>query len=104
VLKGSLTEVGLPESIDVVLALNIFDHFLKTEEGLRELAAFLRWLDTRYLVFESHLPGDPQMATATHDMAPAEFVDWVRRTGGFATARSMGSAADGRPIYLLANE
>ncbi|HEX2163634.1 MAG TPA: methyltransferase domain-containing protein, partial [Thermoanaerobaculia bacterium] len=104
VLRGSLTEVALPERPDVVLALNVFHHFLKTEAGFRELAGFLDRLHARFLLFEAHLPDDPQMAQAPHNMPPGEFVEWVRRAGGFASVHEIGHAADGRPLYLLAAE
>jgi len=102
IAKGSLTEVELPPKVDVVLALNIFHHFLKTEAAYRELGSFLRRLHARYMLFETHLPGDPQMAGAARDMAPADFVAWVREEGGFESVTEIGRAADGRPIFLLA--
>jgi len=101
ILKGSLTEVPLPERPDVVLALNIFHHFLKTEASFLELEVFLGRLRARYMLFESHLPGEGQMAGAYRDMAPAEFAEWVRRAGSFAAVHEVGAAADGRPIYRL---
>ena len=101
VLKGSLTEVELPPRPDVALALNIFHHFLKTEASYQELAAFLGRLNAHYMLFEAHLPDEPQMAAAAHDMAPSEFVEWVRTHGGFTNARELGNADDGRPLFLL---
>lgn len=100
--KGSLTEVPLPPRPDVVLALNIFHHFLKTERGTRELERFLARLGARFVVLGTHLPGDPQMAGAWRNPAPAEFAAWVRQRAGLATAREIGRGADGRPLYLLA--
>lgn len=101
VLKGSLTEVVLPERPDMVLALNIFHHFLKTEASFRELETFLGRLRARFLLFESHLPGEGQMAGAYRDMAPAEFVEWVRGAGEFGAVHQVGAAADGRTIFRL---
>lgn len=102
IVQGSLTEVALPERPDVVLALNIFHHFLKEEASFRELEAFLGRLEARFLFFGAHLPSDPQMAGADRNMDPAAFTEWVRRAGGFASAREIGRAADGRPVALLA--
>ena len=104
VLKGSLTEVELPTRPDVVLALNIFHHFLKTESAYRDLSTFMKRLHPRFMLFESHLPDEAQMAKAHRNMTPTEFAEWVRRTGGFATARELGRATDGRPVFLLTTE
>jgi hypothetical protein len=104
ILKGSLTEVGLPPRPDVVLALNIFHHFLKTERGFGELQEFLQRLEARYLLFGAHLPDDRQMAGAHRNMPPGEFSEWVRERGGFATSRAIGSGADRRPLYLLSRD
>jgi hypothetical protein len=101
VLKGSFTEVELPPRPDVVLALNVFHHFLKTEATYRQLQSFLGRLQAERMLFQAHLPDDPQMRTAAHDMAPAEFVEWVRAEGGFGGVRRLGAAADDRPIFLL---
>jgi hypothetical protein len=100
VVKGSLTEVDLPAA-DVTLALSIFHHFLKTEAGHRELEGFLRRLATRYLLFEPHLPEDPQMRNAAHNPEPEDFADWVGRCVGLEHRTLVGRAATGRPLFLL---
>lgn len=102
VLKGSLAEVPLPGRVDVVLALNIFHHFLKSDDSFATLQDFLSRLDTRYMLFESHLPGDPQMRTASRDMAPGEFAEFVATTAGLERVEELEAAADGRPLFLLA--
>lgn len=102
ILKGSLTEVELPTRVDVVLALNIFHHFLKSESGFQELQRFLGRLRMRYMLFEPHLAGDRQMAEAPHDMSPERFVEWVARQASLEMERQIGRADDGRPLYLLA--
>jgi hypothetical protein len=102
ILKGSLTQVELPPRIDLVLALNIFHHFLKTESSFRELQEFLRRLDTRYMLFEPHLVDDPQMARASHNLPPERFAERVAEWAGLEIESEVGRAADGRPLYLLA--
>jgi hypothetical protein len=101
VVKGSLTEVDLPAA-EVTLALSIFHHFLKSEAGHRELEAFLDRLDTRFLVFEPHLPDDPQMHAAARNPQPEEFARWVARCAGLQRVTRIGRAATGRPLFLLA--
>ncbi|HMB51923.1 MAG TPA: methyltransferase domain-containing protein [Thermoanaerobaculia bacterium] len=101
ILKGSLTEVPLPPRLDVVLALNIFHHFLKTEAGYRELSDFLGRLETRFMLFESHLPDDPQMRQAAVHLGPDEFAGRVADLAGMERVERIGKADDGRPIFLL---
>jgi hypothetical protein len=101
ILAGSLTEVRLPARPDVVLALNIFHHFLKTEAGYRQLAAFLGRLDARLMLFQAHLPGEAQMASAFWDPEPEVFAERVRELAGFARVRKLARAEDRRPIFLL---
>jgi hypothetical protein len=101
ILEGSFTEIDLPPRPDLVLALNIFHHFLKTESGTRELEAFLARLRPRHLALGAHLPGDPQMAGSYLNPAPADFAEWVRERADLATVYEIGRADDGRPLYLL---
>ena len=101
IFKGSLTDFPLPQRVDVVLALNIFHHFLKTESSFIELRAFLRRLETRYMLFESHLPEDPQMASAAHDFQPDAFARFIAETSGLDRVQRLGAAADNRPLFLL---
>jgi len=101
VFKGSLTDFPLRRRLDVVLALNIFHHFLKTEASFDDLRSFLQRLETRHMLFESHLPGDPQMASAAHDFEPEDFARFIAGTAGLDRVQRLGAAADSRPLFLL---
>jgi len=100
VVSGSILDVELPERFDVVLALNIFHHFLKQRDTFEALQVFLRRLNTRFLVLETHLPGG-QMRGAYFDPSPQEFVQWVGEQTGLTGVEALGEAADGRPLFLL---
>jgi Methyltransferase domain len=89
-------------AFDVVLALNVFHHFLKTEAEHARLVDLLGRLQTPLLAFEPHDPAEGQMRGAYRNYGPEEFVEFVRARGGFARARRIGEdAGDNRPLYLL---
>jgi SAM-dependent methyltransferase len=100
VVEGSLCDLDT-DTFDVVLALNVFHHFLKSETAFSELSRFLERLTAQALVLECHLADDPQMANAYRNFAPDEFAGFVAKTGRFARCRRIGEAADRRPLFLL---
>ncbi|MEJ5255878.1 MAG: hypothetical protein WHS89_11050 [Acidimicrobiales bacterium] len=98
---GSITEVKDLGEFDVVLALNVFHHFLKSESSYLELLTLLRRLRARYLVFEPHLPDERQMQRAYRNPGPDEFRKLVQQETGLTGYSQIGTAGHGRPIYLL---
>ncbi len=98
---GSITDVKDLGEFEVVLALNVFHHFLKAESSYQELLGLLRRLRTRYLVFEPHLPTERQMQPAYRNPDPDEFRELVQRETGLTEHTLLGTAGHGRPVYLL---
>jgi hypothetical protein len=88
-------------SFDVVLALNVFHHFLKTREDYNRLVALLQVLKTPVLFFEPHLPHEEQMRDAYRNFAPDEFARFVALAGGFSHITHLGTSEDGRSLYKL---
>ena len=101
VFAGSAFDAPGLGAYDVVLALNIFHHFLKDKETFEQFEAFLGRLRPSVMVFEPHLPDDPQMASAFRNFAPADFVDFLSARMTMERAEQIGAASDGRPLYLL---
>jgi hypothetical protein len=101
VVKGSVLELDCAERFEVVLALNIFHHFLKEEASFNQLIGLLKRLKTNVMFFEAHLPIESQMRGSFRNYAPDDFVDFVMRHGGFRSACQMGVAADGRLLFKL---
>lgn len=85
----------------VVMALNIFHHFIKTERGYQRLRTLMGRLDIETMYFEPHQPDDPQMQGAFFNPAPDEFAELVRSWGHFKSASAIYLASDGRPVYKL---
>jgi cyclopropane fatty-acyl-phospholipid synthase-like methyltransferase len=57
---------------DIVFALNIFHHFMKTKETFEQLDAFLRRLKCRMMIYQAHDPSEPQMDGAYRNMTPEQ--------------------------------
>jgi hypothetical protein len=85
----------------VVLALNIFHHFLKTPERYEKFIDLLKNLQTDELFFESHLADETQMQDAYKNYSPDEFVKLIMRNSNLKKADLIGTMKDGRPLYKL---
>jgi hypothetical protein len=101
VFSGSIFDYQPTERFALVLALNIFHHFLKTEEAFAQLRALLPRLDTDAIAFEPHIPTEPQMEGAYRNFSPSEFVAFVLEHSDLTQATQLDDAEDGRPVYLL---
>lgn len=86
---------------DVVLALNIFHHFIKTEETYYKLIDLLKSLDMKVMFFQPPLPDTPQMQGAYRNFACDEFADFILENSNLNEATYIGEAEGGRPIYRL---
>lgn len=93
-LKGSL-------HFDLVLALYIFHHFLKTEESYSSLKEFLKKLDARHMFFSTHSVDEPQMKGAYKNFSPEDFSDFVMEYSGMTEKKCLWSDGSGRKLYLL---
>jgi len=102
IYKCSIFDFPLENNkFDVVLALNIFHHFLKEKGTYYQLKSFLQKLKVRYMVVETHLPESPQMRGAYLNLSPKEFVSFILKNSCLNNANYIGHAEDGRPIFLL---
>lgn len=100
VVKASIFEAPLEKRYRVVLALNIFHHFLKTEPTLRLLEGLLGGLTADLVFFESHDPDEAQMRGAFFNPAPRDFAEWVAGRLGLGSVRLIGTP-EGRSLFLL---
>ena len=86
---------------DVVLALNIFHHFLKKRDIYYKFIIFLQNLRLKEMFFEPHLPNEPQMESAYKNYSNEEFVKFIIQNSSLKDAQFIGEAEDGRKIYKL---
>jgi hypothetical protein len=85
----------------VVLALNIFHHFLKHQDTFEQFSRWLRELSAESMYFEPHCSEEPQMVGAFRNFTEQEFVSFILEHTQFNHAELLHRCADGRPIYRL---
>jgi hypothetical protein len=88
-------------SFDVVLALNIFHHFLKTKADYDALIQFLGRMNMKMMIFESHHTWESQMKNAYRNYEPDEFVSFILKHSCLNRSSLIGTADDERSIYKL---
>jgi 2-polyprenyl-3-methyl-5-hydroxy-6-metoxy-1,4-benzoquinol methylase len=92
---------------DVILALNIFHHFLKTRADYAKLADLLSVLHMGELIFETPAQSESPMDHAYKHFSPEEFVDFIMVHTGLKYAEFIGYDKEtgvihaGRPIYKI---
>jgi len=101
IIEKSIFEYREKTKFDVVLALNIFHHFLKEKKSYFQLIELLRRLDMNIMFFEPHIFKEPQMRGAYINYTPEEFVKFILKNSCLNKAELIGEAENGRPIYKL---
>lgn len=86
---------------DVVLALNIFHHPIKTKAGHARLVEFLSQLSTTTLFFQTARSGEEQMAGAYRNFEQREFAEFVAEHAGLANVEDLGPSDGNRHLYKL---
>jgi 2-polyprenyl-3-methyl-5-hydroxy-6-metoxy-1,4-benzoquinol methylase len=86
---------------DVVLALNIFHHFLIYEESYHELVHLLHKLRVKEMFFEPHSPEFFQDKKPYKNYSVEEFVQFILKNSDLNESQYIGTAQDGRKIYKL---
>lgn len=86
---------------DIVLALNIFHHFIKKQETHEKLRSWLRALDADVMIFEPHLASEPQMAGAYANYDAQGFVQFILDNSCLNRSELIHTCQDGRSVYRL---
>ena len=89
---------------DVVLALNIFHHFLKRKTSFFQLKDLLKNLETDEMFFEPHLYQEDQMKDAYVNYTETEFVDFLLRHTSLNESKLIYTARDGRHTFKLSKK
>src|SRR5205814_10454707 len=102
VLPVELCDLADKPHCEVVLALNVLHHLLKSEEGCGRLAAFLGRLRAGALFLEAHDPAEPQMHGAYWNPGPECFAAWVAERARLPRVARIGAGEEpGRLIFRL---
>jgi 2-polyprenyl-3-methyl-5-hydroxy-6-metoxy-1,4-benzoquinol methylase len=86
---------------DVVLALNIFHHFLIYEESYLKLVNLLQKLRVKEMYFEPHTPEFFQNRIPYKNYSEEEFIQFILKNSNLNESQYIGTAQDGRKIYKL---
>ena len=65
------------------------------------MKGFLARLHTGTIVFEPHLPDEEPMRGAYLNPEPEAFAELVRQWAGLTSVEPLGTAADGRRLFVL---
>lgn len=99
VIHGSVFDMKKPK-YDVVLALNIFHHFLKTEKRFKLLEGFLDRLKAKTIFFQAHDVEEKQMDTAYRNMDQDEFAMFIAERTGMKQVIDIGNEKR-RKLYKM---
>ena len=101
VVNQSILDYRDRREFDVVLAFNIFHHFLKTEASYEKLKALLGRLKVGVMILQTYQVDSAQMAGAFREYDPDSFASWVAARSGLRQVTRLGETEDGRPVYRL---
>lgn len=103
IISDSILDMGEKGTLeyDVILALAVFHHFLKTERSFKKLKTLLGNLHCNEMFFEPHVYSDAQMAGAFANFAPEQFVQFIMENSRLTKFRLIGYCENGRPLYKL---
>lgn len=77
VVAGDIFDMKAPK-FDVMIALNIFHHFLKTEERFGKFTSFLDRSDCGMMIYQAHRSAEkPKLDMAGHYMEPKEMARYI---------------------------
>lgn len=86
---------------DIVIALNIFHHFLKSKAIFTQFEKWLPRLNLKTMFFEPHLHNEEEMKDSYLDFTGEEFVRFILKNTTLNYFEIIHEAADGRRIYRL---
>ena len=99
-IRQSIFDFVTPNThFDVVLALNIFHHFLKTESLHQALIQLLNNLSVNELFLQTHAIDEPQMIGAFRNYSEDEFADFIVEHSPLTKWKRLYAFSNGRVMY-----
>lgn len=86
---------------DIILALNIFHHFIKTEAMHQKLIEFLNRMNYREMYVQFHTPNEPQMQNAYRNYNNMEFVEFILKNSRNKTKYQFVKEIRKRNLYKI---
>ena len=92
---------------EIIIALNIFHHFLKTKELFNSFEKLLHIMKSEILIFEPYAfskNDQAQMQNSYVKFSPDEFVEFIKRNSIYKYSKDIGYDNDlNRPVFLLSS-
>jgi len=101
VISKSVLDMDLDQSFDIVLALNIFHHFIKTKQDFLKFKNLLQDINMKYMFFEPHYYKEDQMYNAYVNFKERDFINFILENSCLKDYKHIGSDSDRRNLYLL---
>jgi len=101
VLDNSVQTQILENSFDILLALNIFHHFLKSESNFNKFKKLLAALKVKMIFFEPHTHNEEQMTDSYVNFTEKEFIRFIQTHSRLNNSQYIYEANDGRHIYKI---
>ena len=98
VVNDSVFNLQKPD-YDIVFALNIFHHFMKSQKSFEQLEQFLGTLKCRMMIYQAHDPDEPQMAGAYRNMKPDEAARFISERLSLPRIEEIGNYRKKRTIF-----
>ena len=92
---------NIPQNFDVILALSIFHHFIKSKVTYKKLIRFLKNLKGTEMFLEPHNPEEPQMRKAYKNFIDEDFAKFIIDNSSFKNFEIIGYSEVGRPLYKI---
>ncbi len=103
IINKSIFDLKEKLDFDIVLALNIFHHFLREKELYQNLIQFLGRLKLRTMYFQPHDPSEKIMRNAYVNYDNEQFVRFIIKNSCLNKFELINKQSDGRtrPIYKI---
>ena len=99
--KNFLNMYDEPIEYDVVLALNIFHHFLKTETSYNKFIYLLKNLKVKEMFFEPHNPNENQFRNSYKNLNNEEFIKLIINNTNLNNYKKILDCFENRYLYHL---
>jgi SAM-dependent methyltransferase len=103
IINSSIFDLKGKLDFDVVIAFNIFHHFLREKKLYNQLIDFLEKLHLKVMFFQPHNPMEKVMQNAYQNYSNQEFVDFILEHSCLTNFAMLAESPEGkgRPIYKL---
>ncbi len=102
IMEGSVFDLGDYAGYDVIVALNILHHFLRTEQSFAALKAMLARIEPGVMYVQTHNPDTIDRMDDYHaPMTVVQFLDFIVEHSAFNRYTEIYRESDGRPIFLF---